>query len=78
MKTAYGKLMWEAKQIKKSEDSRKQKPVKRDYVNVVSVLRDFGIRVTLKDIPKFNTKAELDRYRRNVIFKGEIEEGMNS
>lgn len=74
MKTAYGKLMWEAKQIKKSEDSRKQKPVKRDYVNVVSVLRDFGIGVTVKDIPKFNTKAELDRYRRNVILKGEIEE----
>jgi hypothetical protein len=42
-----------------TESERKQRPTRWDYIKAQRLLRDFGLR---KEIPQFNTIAELDRY----------------
>jgi hypothetical protein len=47
-----------------SESEIRNKPSESDYKKVKKLFKDFGIS---EDIPKFNTKMELQRFSRTII-----------
>lgn len=55
-----------AESIKRSESARKSAPTKFQEDEVQEILEDFGYK---GKIPKFDTYAELDAFRRNEIKK---------
>lgn len=55
--------------IRKLENERKNPPTLKHYREVLNTLRDFGIKISLKDIPEFSSFGDLERWQRKKILK---------
>lgn len=55
--------------IRRLENERKNSPTLKHYREVLNTLRDFGIKISLKDIPEFSSFGDLERWQRKKILK---------
>ena len=55
--------------IRRLENERKNPPTLKQYREVLNTLRDFGIKISLKDIPEFSSFGDLERWQRKKILK---------
>lgn len=55
--------------IRRLENERKKPPTLKHYREVLNTLRDFGIKISLKDIPEFSSFGDLERWQRKKILK---------
>ena len=69
----YIRILGKSKHIQYMENARKRKPDKKDYKELQSILRDFGIHISLDDLPEFNSISELEFWK-----KSKIKEKLNS
>ena len=66
-KEDYAVLKGQKKDIKDKESKRKQKPSKYDYTKLYSLLKDFGINISLKDIPEFDNYKDMEIWKTKQI-----------
>ncbi len=68
-------ISYQRKHIAAQEDSRKQKPTQRDIQRVIRFLKQFCIHIKPSQIPEFETKGDLERWKKKIIKNGGIEKG---
>lgn len=66
-KTLYDNVDYERERIRRIEEQVKAKPTNKDLKNTVSILKDFGITITLSDIPDFKSVFALEQWRSKII-----------
>lgn len=49
--------------IQRKEKIRKEKPTAADLKETVKILKDFGIKIAVSDIPDFSSAYELEKWR---------------
>lgn len=67
MDSEYIRVLGQCRHIRESENIRKSKPTKSDYVKLHSLLRDFAINIPLNDIPEFNSISEMEFWKKTKI-----------
>ena len=50
-----------------SESSRQEKPEREEVELIIKIVEDFGIKVDRRLLPRFSTRAELDKWRKEMI-----------
>ena len=60
-------IQHEIDNINRIENSIKSKPTIRDLKETVSLLKDFGIKIDISEIPDFYNVAALQRWRVAII-----------
>lgn len=49
--------------IQRKEKMRKEKPTAADLKETMKILKDFGIKIAVSDIPDFSSAYELEKWR---------------
>lgn len=70
-------IAYQRKHIAAQENSRKQKPTQRDIQRVIRFLKQFCIRIKPNQIPKLETKGDLERWKKKIIKNGGIKQEEN-
>lgn len=63
----YIRMLGQCKHIKDLENARKIAPSKLDYQKLHSLLKDFNINISLKDIPDFDSIIQMELWKKNKI-----------
>lgn len=66
-KVLYDNLEVEKQRIRKIENEIKAKPSEKDLRNTVSILKDFGIKIDISDIPDCKSVFDLEQWRLKII-----------
>lgn len=65
-------LAYQRKHIEAQENSRKQKPTQRDIQRVIRFLKQFCIHIKPNQIPEFESRGDLERWKKKIIKSGGI------
>lgn len=55
--------------IQRKEKMRKEKPTAADLKETMKILKDFGIKIAVSDIPDFSSAYELEKWRVKMATK---------
>lgn len=64
---SYDNFELQKERIKKIEESVKRKPCHSDLKETIRLLKDFGIKMTIEQIPDCRSVCELQRWRVGII-----------
>lgn len=66
-KPFYDNAEYEKERIRRIEEQVKAKPTAKDLKTTVSILKDFGITISISDIPEMKSVFELEKWRAKII-----------
>ena len=68
MKTSYETLeLAQAEYIRKQEKARKKSPSDSDIKDLLHFLHDFGISISIDNVPKFKNVQEMELWKKSKI-----------
>lgn len=66
-KTLYDNTEYEKNRIRRIEEQIKAKPTSKDLKDTVLVLKDFGIIISVSDIPDVDSVFKLEQWKAKLI-----------